>query len=258
MRVATVIAGKCLLSAGFACIIVINTKAQTAATVGVHTLTAGAGMQVLKDDVLSLSSEKINTTSLTWSFSNNNGYRKKNILAGFEKGISSLGKNTLHSSEFVLQYTNAFSLVKNKSSRWNNYTGYSISVNPKYMESGDRYSWASVNSVSFYNSLEHSWQKSSVLLGISVPLAGFGSRPGLNATYKGSVNDMLYNSFSNLEFTSLHNLKAINISLQYQQAITGRLSVTAGGSYSYKDMKINDSFLQQGYEVHAGLSYHAK
>jgi len=246
------------LSVGFVCATLVNTKAQTAVSANNHTLTAGTGIQVVKDNALSLSSESLSSTSLTWSFSNGNRYRRKSILAGFEKGSGNSAKESLHSNEFMLQYTNAFSLMKNKSGRWNNYTGYSISVNPQYIKAGDQYSWASVNSLSFYNSLERSWQKSILALDISVPLAGLVSRPGLNTTYKGSVNDMLYNSFSNLAFTSLHNLKAVNISLQYQQAITGRLSIAAGASYSYKDMSINYGFLQQAYEVHAGLSYHVK
>jgi hypothetical protein len=258
MRISTVIIGRWVLSTGFTCAIVINTKAQATASGNNHTLTAGAGIQVLKDDALSLPSESLSSTSLAWSFSNSNGYRKKSILAGFERGSGNSAKESLHSNEFMLRYTNAFSLLKNKSGRWNNYTGYSISINPQYIKAGDQYSWASVNSLSVYNSLERSWQKSILSLDIFVPLAGLGSRPGINTTYKGSVNDMLYNSFSNLAFTSLHNLKAVNISIQYQQAVSGRLSVTAGASYSYKDMTINYRFLQQAYEVHAGLSYQVK
>ena len=253
----TMITG-CWLSAVIIVVVSIHAKAQMAEYGNNHTLTVGVGIQTLKDGGLSLSDETLSSTSLTWSFSNNTAWRKKSILAGFERGVGNSAKNELRSNEFMLQYSNAFSVLKNKNGKWNNYTGYSISVNPQYIKSGDQQSWASVNTLSLYNSLERKWQKSVLSLDLFVPLVGLGSRPETDKTYNGSSTGMLYNSFSNLEFTSWHNLKAVNLSLQYKQAVAERLYVTAGAGYSYKNLSLTNRFQQQAYEVHAGLSYHLK
>jgi hypothetical protein len=249
---------RCWLNAVMILVVGMNVKAQTAGYGNNHTLTVGAGVQTLKDEGLALSDETLSSTSLAWSFSTTTAWRKKSILAGFERGVGNSAKNELRSNEFVLQYSNAFSILKNKNGKWNNYTGYSISINPQYVKSGEQKSWASVNSLSIYNSLERKWQKSTLSLDVFIPLVGLGSRPEANTTYNVSSTGMLYNSFSNLEFTSWHNLKAVNISLQYKQAVAERLFVTAGAGYSYKNISLANRFQQQAYEVHAGLSYHLK
>jgi hypothetical protein len=237
---------------------VTNATAQNVEAGSSHTITAGTGTQLLQDDGLSSSSERLTSLELSWAFLNSNAYRKKSIGVSVEGSVGNTGKDQLRSTEFTLQYRNAFSVLKNKTSGWNNYIGYSISVNPQYLKTENEYSWATVNSLSLYNSLVYTWKKSAVSFDLSVPLAGLASRPGVNTAYKGSVNDMLYNSFSNMDFTSLHNLKAINLSLQYQKIITGRLHFTAGASYSYKDLSVEAGFLQEAYKVHTGLSYLVK
>jgi hypothetical protein len=241
----------------FAGTVVLHSKAQMVETESSHTVSGSVGVQIVDDAVLSLVAEKLSSTALAYSFTHRNVYRKKSMAVVFEKGIDG-SKNRVRSNEFTLQYINAFSVVKNKTGRWNNYTGYSIIINPQYIKSGDQYSWATVSALSLYNSLVYSWKKNAVSFDLSLPVAGLGSRPEVNALYKGSVNDMLYSSFSNLAFTSPHNFKALNISLQYQAAITNRLHFTGGASYSHKDISFTNNFLQQAYRVHAGLSYTIK
>jgi hypothetical protein len=258
MRIELMNITRYFFTVSFACTVVLNSKAQTIETESSHTVSSSGGAQLLNDAVLSLAAEKLTSTALAYSFTNRNVYRKKSIVVVFEKGIGDNSKNWIRSNEFTLQYINAFSIVKNKTGRWNNYTGYSIIINPQYIKSGDQYSWATVSALSLYNSLVYSWKKNAVSFELSLPVAGFGSRPEVSALYKGSVNDMLYNSFSNLAFTAPHNFKALNISLQYQAVLTDRLHFVAGASYSYKDISFTNNFLQQEYRVHAGLSYTIK
>ncbi|MEI9809296.1 MAG: hypothetical protein WDO16_16310 [Bacteroidota bacterium] len=255
MRITVMNIARVFFITGFVSISIMKAQAQASETGNSHTLTIGTGMQLIKDELLPGSSERLTSTALAWSFSNSNAYRKKSILLSFEKSGGYSGKDQLRSNEWLLQYTNAFSVISNKSSKWNNYTGYSIIVSPQYIKSGDQNSWATINSLSLYNSLQYSWRENVISFDMSVPLAGLGSRPEANTTYKGSVTDMLYNSFSKLDFISLHNMKAINLSLQYKKAITGRLDVAAGFSYSYKDISLSHRFLQQAYGLHVGLSY---
>ncbi|MBL7742949.1 MAG: hypothetical protein JNN00_05670 [Chitinophagaceae bacterium] len=244
-----------LLVLFFVCSLVYCTMAQVSETGNSHSLTIGAGSQTLSDDILSVSAEKVLTAGLQYSFTSNSARRKKSIMTGFAIGTGNSFKDQLRSSEFLIQYVNAFSIFRKNGGKWKNYTGYSISVNPQYLQIDDQYSWATSVSLSLYNSLSFSWKKSKMYLDLSVPLTGFGSRPDSNLAYKGTATGLVYNSFSDLAFTSWHNLKAVNISLLYKAAVSRHLYFTVGVSYTYKKLSLDSDFTTNGFGIGAGISY---
>lgn len=255
MRIFIINRTRHILCFGLATVLAFHAKSQVNETESHHIVLAGTGVMILTEGFMPVVSQDINVMSLTYSFATINARRKKSIMAGFERGAANADKNSVRSNEFILQYATAFSLLKDNGGKWNNYTGYSITVNPQYSRTGEQYSWATVNSMSLYNSLTWSSKKNILSFDLVVPLVGFSSRPRENTIYKGSANAMLYNSFSRLSFTSLHNLKALDISFKYQRAVTGSLRIISGGSYSYKELSVANSFLRRGFGLHAGLSY---
>jgi hypothetical protein len=137
----------------------------------------------------------------------------------------------------------------------NNYTGYSIAVNPQYIKWGEQYSWATVNTLCLYNSAICYWNKSSLSFDVAIPVAGFSSRPVAGKAYKETVSGTLYNSFGNVNVNSLHNLKAATVSIQYQKRISREWLIKAGASFSYKELKAGYEFREQTYQLGAGVSY---
>lgn len=257
MRATSMYIKQCLMTACFAGNLVFCVKAQVKEIINNHSFKAGAGSHTLSDDIVSVFSEKLSTTALQYSFTSNDAWHKKSIVAGFEYGAGTTSKGQLRSDEFTLRYIHAFSVIKNKHRRWNNYTGYSIVINPQYSKKGDQYSWATSGSLSLYNSLSFSWKKNAVDFDVSIPLAGFGSRPDSSSIYKGTATGVLYNSFSNLSFTSWHNSKAVSISLFYKTAVSRRLYFSAGTVYSYRNIQLNSSFTMSGFSLRAGVIYEA-
>ena len=158
-------------------------------------------------------------------------------------------------------YTDAFSVLKNKNSRFNTYLGYAISTKPAFITKTNevkQYSWASTTNLSAYCSSVYSWKNNSVSVDLSIPVAGFASRPENNKVYGGNVNELLYETYDNLFFTSSHNLKAALLSVQYSREISKRIHLQAGYQYSYKKLTENDLFRQVSQGLQAGFSYRLK
>lgn len=221
-----------------------------------HRFTAGAGVLMVDDKRLELAGEDVTTAGFHYAFVNRSRRMQKMIGADLSTGAGNEGKRGLRSTRLLLQYSHAFSLVDRTRRRWNNYAGYAFTINPHYLRSGDAYSWATVGVLSFYNSFQYSWKKSKASADITIPVIGFSSRPKDDKIYKSTVSGLLYNSFSALDLTSLHNLRSVTLNLNYQQRLTDRLSFTVRGGYIYQRLTNTNRFKEQVYSLQAGLIYH--
>lgn len=247
---------KYILPAGFICLMVSQAViGQNNAVVNKHTITVGISTRLISDAFISLSSQKISTAELGYTFSSSNTYRKKSISLNWCHGILKVDKEEIKLNDFTFQYTDAFSLIKNKNKRLNIYVGYSITLNPQYIKRDNGYSWTTINALSLYNSVVYSWKGNAISFDLNIPVAGFASRPQANSTYTGNAIEMIYNSYGDPVFTSVHNLKAIITSLQYQKRLGERLFFKAGTYFFYKDLQTGYNFLEQGYGFNSGLSY---
>ena len=231
--------------------------AQNTQSVKFHSFSLGASTVSITDNYSDLVLKGISSTDLGYSYFAISPYRKKSILIAWANGQA--GNSKLN--DFRAAYTDAFSVIKNKNSRFNTYLGYAISTNPVFIAKTNevkQYSWATNTSLSAYTSSVYSWKKNNISLDLSIPVAGFASRPENNKVYGGNVNELLYESYDNLFFTSLHNLRAASIAVQYSRQVSKRISLQAGYQYQYKRLNEDDMFRQVSHGLRAGFSYRLK
>ncbi|MGZ5222402.1 MAG: hypothetical protein ACXWC7_20105, partial [Chitinophagaceae bacterium] len=112
--------------------------------------------------------------------------------------------------------------------------------------------------LSAYSSSAYSWNNNIISLDLSVAVAGFASRPENSRVYDGNLNELLYESYDNLFFTSLHNLEAALIAVQYSRQVSKRISLQAGYQYQHKRLKEDNLFRQVSHAFRAGFSYRLK
>ena len=224
-----------------------------------HSIISGVSAVSVTDSYSGLLQKNLIATDMAYNYSKINAYRKKEITAAWSTGQSTKVKL----NDFRIEYTDGWSVIKNKAGRFNTYIGYSISTNPLFIKtpdnSGKQYSWATSNTLSAYSSSFYSWKNNTISLDISLPIAGLASRPMEHTVYKEDINGLLYNSYDNLYFTSLHNLKAATISLHYSTILSKRFSLQAGYNYRYSQLTKNDLlFKQVTHGLQAGFSYRLK
>jgi hypothetical protein len=230
---------------------------QNTRSINCHSFTIGISSLSVTDNYLDLSLKGIQSTELAYSYSAISPYRKKSILIAWNNGQAGNAKL----NDFRAVYADAFSVIKNKNSRFNTYLGYTISTNPVFITKGNevkQYSWAASTSLSAYSSSVYSWRKNNISLDLSIPVVGFASRPENNKSYGGNMNELLYESYDNLFFTSFHNQKSVLLSVQYSREISKRIHLQAGYQYSYKKLIENDLFRQVSDGLQAGFSYRLK
>lgn len=231
--------------------------AQNTQSINCHSFTTGVSSLSVRDNYSDLVLKGIQSTGLAYSYASISAWRKKNISIAWNNGQAGNAKL----NDFRVMYADAFSVIKNKNSRFNTYLGYAISTNPVFITKGNevkQYSWATNTSLSAYISSLYSWKNNSISLDLSIPVAGFASRPENNKSYGGNVNELLYESYDNLFFTSLHNLEAASIAVQYSRQVGKRISLQAGYQYQYKRFNEGDLFLQVSHGFRAGFSYQLK
>lgn len=234
-----------------------NGFAQNTQSINCHSFTIGVASLSVTDNYSDLVWKGIQSTDLAYSYSAISPYRKKSTSIAWTNGQAGNAKL----NDFRAVYADAFSVLKNKNRRFNTYLGYAISTNPVFITKTNevkQYSWATNTSISAYSSSVYSWTKNNISLDLSIPVAGFASRPENNKSYSGNVNELLYESHDNLFFTSLHNLKAALLSVQYSREINNRIHLQAGYQYSYKKLTENDLFRQVSHGLQAGFSYRLK
>jgi len=231
--------------------------AQNTQSINCHSFTIGVSSLSVTDNYSDLVLKGIQSTDLGYSYSSISAWRKKNISIAWNNG--QLGNTTLN--DFRVMYADAFSVMKNKNSRFNTYLGYAISTNPVFITKTNevkQYSWTASTTLSAYSSSVFAWGKNNISVDLSIPVAGFASRPENNKSYSGNVNELLYESYDNLFFTSLHNLKAASIAVQYARQVCKRVSLQAGYQYQYNRLNEGNLFRQVSHGLRAGLSYRLK
>jgi len=233
-------------------------SAQQEETKSLHSFTGGVSSRLISDEYNHLSLEKIIATDFSWQFSNFNAYRRKQLSVNWSGGRS----EAMQLNELNIEYSEAFSLLKDKTNRFNFYLGYKIGTDPVFINARNQqvnsHSWANTTSFSFYSAATYYRNKNKFLLDLSLPLIGFGSRPLMTTTYQEDVNALMYNSLNHVFFTSLHNQQAVNISIQYSRELTNRISLQAGCRYNYQQIKEGYYFLEKGYGFYAGFLYQLK
>lgn len=230
---------------------------QNTQSINLHSFTIGISSHSVTDNYIDLALKGIPSTELAYSYFAISPYRKKGISIAWNNGQA----GNIKLNDFRAAYADVFSVMKNKNSRFNTYLGYAISTNPVFITKTNEvkhYSWATNTSLSAYSSSVYSWNNNSISLDLSIPVAGFASRPENNKSYSGNVNELLYESYDNLFFTSLHNLRAALLSVQYGREINKRIHLQAGYQYSYKKLAENDLFRQVSHGLQAGFSYRLK
>ncbi|WP_276502978.1 hypothetical protein [Terrimonas pollutisoli] len=238
--------------------IVQETLAQEKDAMRSHSFTTGISSLLVGDDYLGVYERKLKVAGIGYRFQVLSPYRKKAINVNWNKGTS----RGIGLSEFEISYSDAFSIVKNKKSFFNSYVGYSVGTNPVFLKTNTRetarYSWAASTSLSLYNTTTYTWKNNSLYLELFLPVIGFASRPVRNNVYKESINGILYDSYSNISFTSWHNLRAVTASLKYAKQLSKSWGVSVAYSYNYKQMKKSYDFLEKGSGIQAAISWHLR
>lgn len=231
--------------------------AQNAPSINLHSFTLGASSVSITDNYSDLVLKGIRSAELAYSYSSISSYRKKSISLTWNSGQAGNAKL----NDFRAAYADAFSIIKSRNNGFNTYLGYAISTNPVFITNGNedkKYSWATSTSLSAYSYSVYSWKSNSISIDVSIPVAGFASRPENNKVYGGNVNRLLYESYDNLFFTSLHNLTAVVIAVQYSRQVSKRISLHAAYQYQYKRLNDDNLFQQVSHGLRAGFSYQLK
>ena len=222
-----------------------------------HAVTVGASSLSVTDSYIDLNLKGTRAGSLGYSFSAASPYRKKSISVSWKNArVDGFELNDIRA-----EYAAAFSVIKNKDSRFNTYLGYSINTNPVFItktQEAKQYSWMTSTSLSAYGSSVYAWKNNTISFDVSIPVAGFATRPENASGYGANMNELLYESYNNLFFTSFHNLKAALLSVQYARGISKWINMQTGYQYSYKQLDENDGFRQVSHGLWAGFSYRLK
>lgn len=220
-----------------------------------HTFSAGVSYRKIDDYFLDVHVDKLLSTDLKYSYGVENGRSKKVLLVSGEIGHQLIGDAQARFYAADLSYSAGYAIQKNKTSAFKNYLGYAVAANSVFLKEGGNYSWASTTMLALYNSAVYSWKKSSLALDINIPALGFVSRPMVNTSYPSATDGMVYNSFSNLYFSSFHNQQAFSAELQFRHSFNRRWQILAATSFEYRKITESPSFLQQAYKITAGIAY---
>ena len=233
----------------------LKTNAQSSAEHKQHFFLGSVSTTNVDDRFLNVHLNKLIPAGGEYTYTIEGPRSKKVLDLAASTGTGNDDENHVKYYTAAFSYSRGFAIQKNKAAAFRNYLGYTVSVNSSGLRTGDNYSWASSVMASLYNSAVYSWKKSSLSLDIIVPAIGFVSRPSANTTYKYSVDGMMYNSFSNLSFSSFHNQQAVTAALQYQLAFSQRWLVVGGIGFSYKKINETAIYLEQAYKINAGIVY---
>jgi len=232
--------------------IAVNLNAQNFEIEKKHELTLSYGQQSITDTYLGITSTKINSTGVGYFYLNQTSRGQKSLVVDFEYGK----QENLRSSAYLIEFKKGYSILSSK--KINNFLGFSVKNGSQFLRSYERNSWTSVNTLSLFNSFNYSGKKSLLSLNVSIPVAGFVSRPSPGREYEGSVNSMLYSSLSNHVFTSFHNYQEIDLLLNYYRYISNRVSLSAGLSFSDQNVQMDNSFKRNQIYLRSGISYYLK
>lgn len=228
-----------------------------------HLLYGGVSQYILRDALAGHASLQADALAIGYLFSRQLTNRKRSFSVSWQRTLfSGEERVTLHS--FEGRFANGFRLFNNKSNnRLTAYAGYSISSHPSFMSVGDkerRYTWTTINSLNFYNAWDYQWKNNFLTLDIDIPLAGLASRPLTvdEDSYEANINGVLYKSFSDLFFTSLHNYKAVSARLEYRHSVRPGVQLYAGLQYRVKDLRVEINSYGRSAGLQGGVVFKIK
>jgi hypothetical protein len=186
-----------------------------------HSLFVGTSANYIKDVSIQVNPVKGNSTSWQYGLLNQDVKRKTSLSINLNKGVFNIVEGNAKLADISIAVTDGFRLFRN-TDHFRIYLGYGITVNPSYTKVNNKddsyYSWSSNNSLDLYQSYSYNWKRQTVSLGISIPVIGFSSRPVANESYPTSVNEVVYNTYDETFFTSLHNSRSIAISASFKKS----------------------------------------
>jgi len=195
--------------------------------------------------------------SVSYSYRKQTATRNSVFSIAWTKALFSSADSRLQLNKFSIMLSDGFLINRKGAGFFKAYLGYSIDANPSFIKLRDKqfekFSWNSVNSLNLYQAYTYKHNKGVFSFAIHVPVIGFSSRPGKNTKYPTDINGLLYNSYSNLSLTSLHNYKAINLDLNYEHRINAKWNFKAGVNYRYSDLETTLPVQLQSAGIQAGL-----
>lgn len=223
-----------------------------------HSLSGGFASRRITDDYLTTNQKDLESFDLEYSYAAISQTRYKQFTVNWNRGLNKgAGYN-----EFAISYSEAFSLTRNQRSGFNVYAGYALSSNPIYIkdqpETGAKHSWATTTSLSFFNLTSYAWKTNRFSMRLSLPVAGFAARPLRDEVYNENIHSVLYNSYSNVFFTSWHNLRAVKMAMEFSTMVSHHWGVLIGYKHDFKLLKKEIDFSEQANGVQVGISYFLK
>jgi len=91
-----------------------------------------------------------------------------------------------------------------------------------------------------------------------LPLVGIASRPPVKSSYYNTTNGLLYDSYSNLFFTSWHNHQSVSSSLEVRRALNEQIHIVLGGRFAYNSLQKDYSYKEIQAGIYGGVSLSIK
>lgn len=232
--------------------------AQRPRTIDEHRIIFGASDIKLTEVFILPASASGENLQLSYSFNRTGTKKKKSIFIQWNKAQFSARDLDVSLNGFTMAFSEAFSLLKSR--RLSGYWGYSVRANPSFItarseEGSVRHSWSTGNNLCLYQSLAYTSGIDLISLDIFVPVIGLSSRPGKTTSPHNTTNGLLYDSYSDLFFTSWHNLRAVSASLDFTRKINRRVAFTGGLQYQYTDLKDEYDYKERKLGLYAGISW---
>jgi hypothetical protein len=224
-----------------------------------HSIKAGTGFKEIRDNYILPYSVEGNILYVGYSFLQSGEAKKEIISAEWNKGSLSNSGAGVRINDFSLRFSQAFSLVKSRDKRLNYFAGYSIHTAPSFIKLSDKgdkeYSWSTSSNISVYQSLVYTRGRNRLSLDMYIPVIGLASRPDDRKYYSHTANGVLYDSYSDLFFTSWHNQQAISASVDFCTALSRGIRIIVGGKYDYNHLEKADGYSDSRIGMYAGLSF---
>lgn len=223
-----------------------------------HSVLFGAETLKLKDLSVLPVSVTGTGTSVSYSYRKQSAARYSIVSAAWTNALFNSDDGRLQLNKFSVQLSDGFLINRGRIGFFKAYLGYSIDANPSFLKfqntQSEKYSWSSVNSLNLYQAYTYKRNRNSFSFSIHIPVIGFSSRPGTDTKYSSDINGVLYNSYSHLFLTSIHNYKAADLDLNYEHSLGNKWTFKAGVNYRYSDLETSLPVQLQSAGMQAGLS----
>jgi hypothetical protein len=228
------------------------------AVTGQHVINIGTGFKELEDPFVFSHSVEGNTLSVDYSFLRSGEAKRKSMDMQWDLGSLSGRGVSVKTNDLKLRFSQAFSIIRTRNKRLNAFLGYSIYTNPSFInvkdKEGKKYSWSTSSGLSLYQCLVYMVGRNRLALDIYVPVIGLASRPEEKDYHHHTMNGVLYDSYSDLFMTSLHNQRAVSASLDFSTALSKDIRVNFGGRYDHNYLEKEDVYSDNKAGLYAGIS----